>query len=118
MPHLTNRYPGECAVCDSKVLAGEGGIHEGPLRLLCVPCGHGDRPCEQCQQEPRVKGQRFCPSCKKALLAKMQEDGYLEYEYRQYGYRGYRGRDAHEAPDRDPSPWLENAVRALEDCEL
>ena len=108
----SNRYPGQCHQCSSKVPAGEGSIYERPLRLLCASCGYRDRPCEECKKESRVEGQRFCSDCKKALLARMREEGYLEADWRG---RAYRGRDARQAEDKDPNPWLENAVRALED---
>lgn len=35
-------------------------------------------PCEKCKKGPRIKDERFCKGCRKALMDKMIYSGYLQ----------------------------------------
>jgi len=73
-------------------------------------------PCEMCGEAPRSKDKRFCKDCCKAKLADLREAGYLERVPRKTQRRGKDREQAPDGPQYDPSPWSENAIRALEDA--
>lgn len=52
--------------------------------------------CERCRTSKATSGERYCRSCRKAVLAELQEAGYLTS--RQYGHVGSnRPQEAKEA---------------------
>lgn len=76
-----------------------------------MPKKRSNRPCEDCGQPTIHDDDRFCKDCRKARVAQMQADNYLRSVPRHAG----RPSEKMQAPDMEPSPWGENAVRALEE---
>jgi hypothetical protein len=50
---------------------------EDPPHLARLGFAGESVKCERCKQEPRVRGERFCKECRKAVLAEMKEAGYF-----------------------------------------
>jgi hypothetical protein len=74
---------------------------------------HSVKPCEECGKDS-VTGERYCKGCRKAILSVLDASGYLTPRV---WARAYRDPDKMAATNTggDPSPWLENAIRAMED---
>ena len=68
--------------------------------------------CERCPSEA-VRKERFCPKCRKLVLEALRNSNYLTPR----PYTPYRSGFKRQAAEGDPSPWNENAVRALEDVD-
>lgn len=72
-----------------------------------------EHPCERCGARERVHTERFCRVCKQSLIGEMARCGYLTRV--PTGPRR-RTRDEMQAPDTGYDPWLENAIRELEEA--
>ena len=74
------------------------------------------KPCEidRCDQ-PARPGERFCKLCRRAVIADLKRAGYLRrtpsFRIRAQG----KCELTHETKRGCESPWLANAVRALEE---
>lgn len=40
--------------------------------------------CDRCRKNSRLKGERFCPWCRKAIMREMRESHYLQRVERDY----------------------------------
>lgn len=74
------------------------------------------RACEQCQEAPRVQGERYCPKCKRAVLSRLHASTQWRAFYAPPVMMKPRAPDMREEQQNTPNPWQENAVRELEDC--
>lgn len=45
--------------------------------------GHDKPKCERCERFPRVDGERYCRSCRNAIIAKMRKDKYLDDDHKE-----------------------------------
>lgn len=67
--------------------------------------------CERCGGPGRLH-YRYCKECHKTALLEMEEAGYLE---RRPGRQQFRPKEKQQDTAKEPSPWTEDAIRALED---
>jgi hypothetical protein len=73
------------------------------------------QPCERCDQEPRIQGERFCKKCRKAVLAELKEAGYLTRAPLYPGaWTKPPSQNQDDSAGENTSPWQDNAIRALE----
>jgi len=75
--------------------------------------------CQNCGYETRNVKERWCPDCKKAVLAEMKASGYFQYcpkmniSHRTQDMQ----EDRWETKGLNSNPWQENVIRQFEDCD-
>lgn len=81
-----------------------------PTAPVVGPQPKRNRICPACGTANRGDGNKYCSACTKKLKTEMRESGYLPKVPRLVTRRN----GSREEKCREPSPWNENAVRALE----